>query len=287
MGFSTKAQNFDDLLGKYTGTNSVGYMQPLGNALGALYNSGWFHKAGVPVSGLHIHFGFVSSIAWVSSDQRTYTATTEDYFQPPVTVTNAPTVFGRTRGLTVGGDGPTEYLFPGGFDINSVAYAVPQLTIGSLYGTELIIRYFGIRLGGEFGSLRLGGIGIRHNLDRYFFPNSDVELSVGFFMQAFKIGPQFHSRAYMFSVQSGYTLKKWNFFGSLGFRSTNADIEYLTEDDEELNVDLDTSNKVYVNAGASFNAGPVVLSTDINFSDYTVFSFTLGFKFNDILNKDK
>jgi hypothetical protein len=181
----------------------------------------------------------------------------------------------------VSGDGGTGYMFPGGIDLNALAYTVPQITIGSLYGTELIIRYFGIRLGGEFGKLRLGGLGIRHNIDQYLFPESDVELSVGIFGQAFKIGTQLHSRSMMFSVQSGYTYKKWNFFGSLGYRTSNADIEYIDEDGVELNYDLDTANRIYINAGAAYHLGPVVFSSDINFSDFTVFSFTLGFEFNN------
>jgi hypothetical protein len=255
-------------------------MQPFGDALGALYNSGWFYRAYVPESGLHIHVGFVVSSVWIPSDQRVFKATTEDYFQPTVTTNNAPTIFGRTRGFSVEGDGGTEYFFPGGLDINALAYTVPQITIGSLYGTELIIRYFGIKLGGDFGKLRLGGLGIRHNLDRYLFPDSDVELSVGFFAQAFKIGTQLHSRAFMFSAQSGYTLKNWNFYGALGFRTTNADIEYITDDDEEINFDLDRNNSLYLTVGAAYHLGPVVFSSDINISDYTVFSFTLGFEFN-------
>jgi hypothetical protein len=274
------SQNLDDMLGKYTGENGVGFMQPVSNAFGALYNSGWYHMAGVPESGLHIHVGFVGSVVWIPGDQRVFKATTEDYFQPTITTDKAPTIFGRTRGFSVDGDGGTEYYFPGGLDINALAYTIPQITIGSLFGTELIIRYFGIRLGGEFGKLRIGGLGIRHNLDQYLLPESDVELSAGIFAQAFKIGTQFHSRSFMFSVQSGYTLKKWNFYGALGFRTSNADIEYVNDDGEELNFDLEKNNTLYFTAGAAYHLGPVVFSSDINFSDYTVLSFTLGFEFN-------
>jgi len=55
---------------------------------------------------------------------------------------------------------------------------------------------------------------------------------------------------------------------------------------EEFNYDLDKTNKIYFTAGAAYHLGPAVFSSDINFSDFTVLSFTIGFEFGNKYDKN-
>jgi hypothetical protein len=67
---------------------------------------------------------------------------------------------------------PFFFTLPQGGNINSVFAAIPQFEIGSLYGTELLIRLIPpIRLDKNIGNLSLWGIGLKHSISQYFNNN--------------------------------------------------------------------------------------------------------------------
>jgi hypothetical protein len=71
---------------------------------------------------------------------------------------------------------PDFYVFPSGGDISNMAAGVPQLEVGSLWGTELLIRYIPkVNLGQWVGDFSFWGIGLKHSISQYFWddPNRD------------------------------------------------------------------------------------------------------------------
>lgn len=67
---------------------------------------------------------------------------------------------------------PDIFNLPPGGNINHIVAGVPQLVIGSLYGTELLLRYIPkINLGKNIGDFGFWGIGINHNFTNYLFDN--------------------------------------------------------------------------------------------------------------------
>lgn len=62
-------------------------------------------------------------------------------------------------------------LSPGG-NITHIFAGVPQLVIGSLYGTELLLRFIPkINLGSMIGDFGFWGVGLNHNFTNYLFRN--------------------------------------------------------------------------------------------------------------------
>ena len=177
-------------LERYTGNNAIGYLQPLITALGTDFNRGWYHSANIPRHGFQLHLGPRVMSTFIATADRRYQATTEGNFSPAQT-TEAPTVVGDTKAVAVNGTGGSTYFFPGGFDIKSVLFATPQLTIGSVAGTEATFRYIALEIGDtEIGNVNLFGAGLRHSVSQYFgdFP---VALAAGVFYQRFKLGEDF------------------------------------------------------------------------------------------------
>jgi len=125
-------------------------------------NSGLFYSAQIKKKGFQLYAGLVTMTALISNDQKTFTAKTEEMFYPPAT-TKAPTIFSSTEGAAVEGTGGTAYVFPGGFSMNALPVAVPQISIGSFMGTEASFRFIDIELDENLGSLNLTGFGIRHS----------------------------------------------------------------------------------------------------------------------------
>ncbi len=63
---------------------------------------------------------------------------------------------------------PQIFNLPPGGNINSIQAGVPQLVIGSLFGTELLLRYIPkINLGENIGDFTFWGVGLSHSLSQY------------------------------------------------------------------------------------------------------------------------
>ncbi|GAB5465057.1 MAG: hypothetical protein Kapaf2KO_04930 [Candidatus Kapaibacteriales bacterium] len=70
---------------------------------------------------------------------------------------------------------PTFFTLPPGGNINTMVFAVPQIEVGSLFGTELLLRYIPkIDYGETIGEFGFWGVGIKHSISQYFFPADSV-----------------------------------------------------------------------------------------------------------------
>ena len=64
---------------------------------------------------------------------------------------------------------PTNFTLPQGGNINTMIAGVPQIEIGSLWGTELLIRFIPpVNLGENIGDFAFWGLGLKHSITQYF-----------------------------------------------------------------------------------------------------------------------
>ncbi len=273
------AQDLEDFVGSYTGENGKGFMQPLADAFGANMNSGLYHSAKID-SGFQLYIGVVTTTALIADNQKTFTATTEGLFSPETTA-DAPTIFGAVEGTAVEGEAGTTYNFPGGFDLNILPLAIPQLHIGNVLGTEATFRYIAIDLGDNFGKLNVFGWGIRHSISQYF-NRAPVDIAVGYFQEKFDIGDIIEAKSSLIGIQASKDVGVVTFFGGLSFEDASLDISYEYDDGETMETiafDLEGSNSVRFTAGLTLRLGVIRLNTNINLADQTVFAAGLGFQF--------
>jgi hypothetical protein len=284
---SPAAAQIGDQLSAYTGDNAVGYLTPLADAIGADLNSALYHSAYIPESGLHVSIETRVVGVIFADDQKTFRATTQGGFSPDTTVV-APTVVGPGEAVIVTGDAATEFAFPGGLSLNSFALAVPQIRIGSVKGTEALVRYIAINTGDvEIGDIALYGFGLRHSISQYLKPGFPVDLAAGFFWQKFTLGEDLiDSQAMTFGVQASkrfptgfVTLEP---YASLSMDTFSMDVSYTsdasgTEEDVSFTYDADTS--LHLTAGLSINAPVVSLNGEYSFAGQNTFAFGFGFGF--------
>jgi hypothetical protein len=188
LAASPISAQIEDQFSVYSEKNVTGYLQPLSDTFGSELNDGLFHSARISGTGLHISFEVRAMAVMFGDDDRTFSATTESGFTPEQTVT-VPTIIGSSKAMIVNGDGGTSFVFPGGFDLNSFAIAVPQLRVGTLHGTEAMVRYFAFNTdNSELGNISLVGFGLRHSLSQYPGPHFPIDIAAGFFWQRFTLG---------------------------------------------------------------------------------------------------
>jgi len=260
-----KAQKLEDYLSRYLGDNGKKYLQPLGDAFGATMNSGLYHTAHIPRAGLRLGLDVLVPVALISDNQRSFKATTEAGFYP-VTTKEVPTVFGDTQPVAVAGQGGTVYNFPGGYDLSILPLAMPQLTIGSLLGTEVTLRYAATQLNEDVGDLSLTGIGVRHSISQYI-PLFPVDVAVSYFHQTLKVGDIVDAATNVVGVQASKSLGLLSLYGGVAYENASLDVSYTRGEGAEAETiafNLTGANKMRMTVGVNLKLALFQLHADYN-----------------------
>ncbi|MFH1865622.1 MAG: DUF6588 family protein [Candidatus Eisenbacteria bacterium] len=272
----------------YTGVNAEGYLEPLALAIGANLNSALFHSAYIPLDGVHISLETPIMGVIFNDEDGTFMASVEGGFEPldpGDTEVEASTVIGPGQAVVVDGVAGTAFAFPGGFSLNSFALAVPQLRVGSVRGTEALIRYIAIDAGDvEVGQLNLWGIGVRHNVSQYLGPDAPVDLAAGFMYQKFELGDELiDATAFTFGAQvskrfpSGFAVIEP--YAGLSYDFFQMDVSYTDGDDETVALSFDSHSTAHMTVGLHAQAAYVSLYGEYSLATQSGFAFGLSFGF--------
>lgn len=264
-------------LDSYTGQNAKGYLMPLKDGIGSDLNDGVFRAARIPKSGFNINVELKTMIVQFDDSDRTFTATTEEGFFP-TTHAEAPTVIGSTEAVTVVGQGGAQATLPGGFDIGSLALAVPQITIGSLAGTQAVFRYVAFNTGDtDIGDLSLFGFGLRHSISQYF-NDLPVDLAAGGMYQSFQLGDDLiDSNGFTLGVQASKQYSVLEPYAGVSYDSFSMSVDYetsTTDPPTRLDVDFGSSSTMRLTAGLGINLSLFHLQGEVNIAEQT--SYLLG-----------
>jgi hypothetical protein len=185
-----------------------------------------------------------------------------------------PTIFGAVDGIQVSGPGGTVYQFPGGLNLDYVPFAIPQITIGSLFGTDFTARYFSYNLGEDFGQVDVLGLGVRHSISQYV--KLPVRLAVGAYHQSFVVGDFIEATNLLVNVQAGYSVSVLNLYGAVGYEKSTFKLDVEFDDESHLVFDMEGQNSVRFTVGASVDLGPLRVHADYNSANQSTFSAGLG-----------
>jgi hypothetical protein len=161
--------------------------------------------------------------------------------------------------------------------------AVPQLSVGGLYGTEAAVRFYAADLGEDIGKIDLFGWGFRHSISQYF-EDIPVDIALGYYNQQFSLTDHIDANSSIISAQTGYRLGIIDFYGGVGYEFINMEFEYeIEEEDQSTTIQHDYKNLSSVRGtlGAMLNLGVFKLNMDYNLGKSNVFSLGLGFSFGN------
>jgi hypothetical protein len=277
---STYAQNpFEDAIKQLNSENVRGYVQPLINGFGANLNSGIYHTAEIPNLGFHFQLQIVGMGTIIGDAEKTYMATPPDPFtQTPV---QTATIFGTT-GTIVTGPANLKYQFQNGqVRASSLPLAVPQLTIGTVFGTQAIVRYVPVPEIGNSPKMTLLGAGIQHSISQYI-PLLPVDVAVGGFYQRLTIGDIIDARTMNAGVLASKSFSLITLYGGAQYETATMNLNYTytgpgSTPNTKINVDLDADNSFRFIGGLNLNLVIAHLNADINVGKVTVASGGLSF----------
>lgn len=273
----------EDAVKQLTSDNAKGYLQPFVTAFGANMNSGLYHSADISDMGLTIKFDLIAMGTLIGDEEKTYKAV------PPLpfdqSAVNTATIFGGTGTVvtkTVGADF-IEYQFQNGqFKTTLYPLAVPQLTIGDVFGTQAVIRYIPIPEIKDFPKTTLFGIGVRHSVSQYI-PVIPVDVAGSVFYQSLKIGDMFTAKSFNVGAQVSKSFAVVTLYGGLQYESSSMDVSYDYSGKYGLptgtpvKLTMDGDNTFRATIGLGLNLAILHFYADANFGSVTVISGGLGF----------
>jgi hypothetical protein len=280
LSFATHSgyAQLEENLGGLTEDNLDGYLGPLNTALSGTMNSAVFKTGFVPQTGLTFTIGVAAMAVGFDSEDETYLPTDPPGFTS-LEETPVPTVVGDPAGKTVEGENNLAQIYPGGFDLSGFEIAVPQLTIGSVYGTRAIIRYIALDVGdADVGDFTYFGFGGQHSISQWF-ETLPVDLAAGLFFQSFEIGDVMKAKTTQFNVTASKAFGVVEPYIGLGFDAISTNVEYTDDDNPEFSfdVDLDTESNAHLTLGAMAKVSGV--GAFFEFNAAAAAGFALGLEF--------
>lgn len=187
------------------------------------------------------------------------------------------------QGQTVQGQPIPDYTLSGvsGFlnNLSMFPTATIQLGLGTVYGTDLVIRWFPKVNIKDLGDFSYWGFGFKHN-PAVWFPDKQfpVDLALGYFYQDLKVGTVFETKAYMFGIYASKTFGTIIAFSpyiGLTTESSTTTINYdFTYDDingnpqtSNINFQEDGTNSLGFTVGAAFKLAILNLNIDYKFAN--------------------
>jgi hypothetical protein len=270
----------ENTLKQYNAGTVTGYIQPVTDLFGANMHSGYYHSAEVETFGFHFRFDIVAMAAAVSDNQKTYTANTPAGFSPATFQT--ATAFGGDAGEVTDQNTGLKYRAPanGLFNTTYVPLAVPQLTIGNIFGTQATIRYITVpkMSGDKIPDVTLWGIGARHSISQYL-PMVPLDLAAGIYFNSFTFGDLIDFKGVAVNAQASKSFSILTVYGGLQWENSSMNLKFNSTDitSPPVDITMDGANTFRFTAGLNIGLGPIHLFADANVGSITVFSGGIGF----------
>lgn len=166
-----------------------------------------------------------------------------------------------------------------------VPLIAPQLTVGTVYGTNLTLRWLPTMPAGDIGDFSFFGFGIQHNPAVWLGTSIPVDFCVGYFHQELKVGSLFDAstNAYGVDVSKQFGWRIFNVTPYAGFQyetstmSFHYDFKQSVKDPTTGKVnttripvkfDLEGENNTRLTAGLSIRLLFLNLNADYNVAKY-------------------
>jgi len=268
------------------------YLEPLTTGLGTNLNSGFiggynasdYHK--IPIWP-HFYAGVKFCGVVMQDADKMFDLNFEsnlNYGGVPVpvvwTVKNAPTIFGSTTPAIATGRTPygdtTITLIGGLEDTKFVPLFIPQIGIGTILGTDVVFRTLpGINYG-NYGTFKLFGAALRHNIGAYAKMPFDIAVQGGY--QSFGIKDKYDNKfidaSSMFvNIQFSKTIAIVNLYAAAQYENYSVDVNYKYGN-TNISYNQKGDNNFRGILGATLSLVLVKVNVDLNYG--SKFAFTAG-----------
>lgn len=174
---------------------------------------------------------------------------------------------------------------------NILPFAAPQLTVGTLFGTQLTLRWVpNVTFDPTIGKVNYFGLGIQHNPLAWLMVPLPVDVSIGFFWQNLKAGDYLESSATEYGIYASKTFGPTylNITPYLGYsyQDSKSTVTYklisttgLGSTSTNISFDMKGENTSKLLVGLALRLGVINLNFDYNLAKYSTLGGGVSFIF--------
>lgn len=279
------------------------YLSPVNMALGITLNSGLFTPPKSSSLDEPIKFRFyagMKAFGFIVKDEDKkfnlrYIDTVRQSGQPSrpfeFTTTNAPTFFGvSTPGTAFYNDNSgvqrSQQTIGGIYRSDIAPFVLLHVEAGSIYGTDVMLRFLPKIKLGKLEDISAIGFGIRHNVSQYF-KTLPVDITVQAAMQQVTLNSEnmnvVVSDAKVVSLMVSKNFTILNVYAGVQYDHLATDVKYnyVTTNDVVVPIEFsmaDVNNTSGI-LGVGMNLGGLTLNLDGNFGKNVVFTAGIGYSY--------
>jgi len=145
--------------------------------------------------------------------------------------------------------------------------AAIQMNIGTIFGTNLAVRYLPDININNVGKFSFWGLGLIHNINVWFPNPLPLDIGIGYFYQKLKVGDIFESDATQFGIYVSKTLSFFTPYAGLTSEKSKTTVSYTykanpTDVGTNISFQQDGDNTTGVLVGFSLNLAVFKLNVD-------------------------
>lgn len=165
-------------------------------------------------------------------------------------------------------------------NVSVIPLAAPQLSIGTIAGTQLTFRYLPeVQINSDIGKFKYFGFGIQHNPGLWLATPLPVDIAASFFTQKLSVGTLFETKATAFGINVsksfGPGMAKVTPYAGFMIESSKMTFDYkaqvstttggiTTTTDLPIHLELEGANKTRLTLGVSFKLLFLNINADYN-----------------------
>ncbi len=278
------AQSIEEKLQKFGESYAKGYLGPMVDAFGASLNSGWYSSANLD-DGLSLFLGMKLMYLPIPDEGKKFSiASLYDG-----TVQDVPTAFGEEVEVPIHGapTGASPDKYPKGMNLGFVPMAMPHISIGNMFGTRVMIRYFPKTNVGDFGDFEMLGLGAQHSVSKYLPTELPVDLSGMIAYQNLKLGTFFDATAFTFGAQASKSFSIVDMYAGLAWETSSMSIGYDAQFTDPANptgpqitkrigFDADGKNTVRLTGGIALHLFILKITADYTLASQSAATLGIG-----------
>ncbi|MCD6023147.1 MAG: hypothetical protein K0Q91_63 [Fibrobacteria bacterium] len=166
--------------------------------------------------------------------------------------------------------------------LQAVPLFIPQLTLGTVMGTNVTLRWLPeTQTLEELGTVKLFGIGVQHNPAVWFEQTLPIDFGFGFFNQKLEVGDLMVAKSWAVALNVSRTFGERFVgvtpYGGVQYENTQIDFTYTYRDmnaqSHPVKFSLEGENKVRGTVGVNVRVLAINLNLDVAVSKYPTGSF--------------
>jgi hypothetical protein len=169
-------------------------------------------------------------------------------------------------------------------NLKALPTAALQASIGTVFGTNLVFRYFPDVNIKDLGKFSFWGIGFIHNVNGWLPVPLPLDLGIGYFYQKLKVGDVFESDASQFGIYASKTLGFFTPYAGLTTEKSTTTVSYTYKSNPndvgtKIAFDLDGVNSAGAMIGFSLNL--VIFKLNVDYKAAKISTVSAGITFGN------